>query len=216
MKSKLRSLSNKKVLVTCGPTWCPIDDTRVISNVSTGTLGHIITKKLLQKKCRVALLEGPVLEPFKSTKASIKKFFYYDDYLDLIKKESKKKYDIIIHAAAVSDFKLKFPHSKKLSSKNKTLDINLMRTKKVISLIKDISPNTFLVGFKLVSTIDPAIAKKKSRRLFDVTRCDLVLANSSKKDQYLAYVLDRNGIIDHQKNREDIAQSLINILKEKL
>ena len=37
-------LKNKKVLITCGPTWVPIDSMRVISNQSTGALGQAMAE----------------------------------------------------------------------------------------------------------------------------------------------------------------------------
>ena len=85
------SLKNKRVLITCGPTWVPIDDTRIISNISTGQLGQLITKDLVKAKAKVTMIEGPVN---KSTDAKIHKLYkfnYYDDFLNLIKKELKKK-----------------------------------------------------------------------------------------------------------------------------
>ena len=33
-----------RVLITCGATWTPIDDVRVISNISSGEMGHLIAE----------------------------------------------------------------------------------------------------------------------------------------------------------------------------
>ena len=107
-------LRNKKVLITCGPTWIPIDAMRVISNQSTGTLGQMIAEDFAKAGAKVTLLEGPVTRELKSKTIKILKFVFFDEFTGLIKKELKKKVDICIHAAAVSDYKLKKPGRKKI------------------------------------------------------------------------------------------------------
>jgi len=56
-------LKNKRILITCGPTWVPIDGMRVISNRSSGQLGQTIAQDLTKAGAKVTLLEGPVERP---------------------------------------------------------------------------------------------------------------------------------------------------------
>ena len=51
---------NMRVLITCGATWVPIDDVRVISNISSGEMGHLIAQAFRQKGAQVTIIEGPV------------------------------------------------------------------------------------------------------------------------------------------------------------
>ena len=51
---------NKKVLITCGPTGVPIDTMRIISNLSSGSLGQMIAEDFIKAGAKVTLLEGPV------------------------------------------------------------------------------------------------------------------------------------------------------------
>jgi len=136
------------VLITCGATWTPIDDVRVISNISSGEMGHLIAQAFERKGASVTILEGPVTHVMENSKIKIIKYRFFDELEKELKKELKKKYEIIIHAAAVSDFKVKQASKIKLSSE-KSLTIKLEPTTKLIQEIKRISPTSFLVGFKL-------------------------------------------------------------------
>jgi len=210
-------LTNKKVLITCGPTWVPIDDMRVISNRSTGTLGQEMAKRFARSKAKVTLLEGPVKAPLRSGTVKVIKFAFYNELVNALKCELEKGYDIVIHAAAVSDYKVKGVSRTKISSDKKELPLTLVPTKKIINSIKRICPKAFLVGFKLESKVAPVIARQKSIKLFEKGKCDLVLVNSSKNSKYSAYIVDRIGnILACAQSRKNIIQQLIKILRKKL
>lgn len=210
------SLKNKKVLITCGPTWVPLDDTRVISNKSTGELGHLIAKECQKQKARVTLLLGPVPNIFSVKNLKVLKFSYYNELLNLIKRELKGKYAVVIHAAAVADYQLKKPFARKIHSNHPRLKLTLIRTQKIIQLIKKIDPKVCLVGFKLESKLSPALAQKKARDLMIHSNSDLVIVNSTQNKKYEGYIIDNRGnIITRQKTRLGIAQKLVNILTDK-
>lgn len=210
-------LKNKRVLITCGPTWVPIDAMRVISNQSTGTLGQMIAEDFKRAGAKVTLLEGPVAQPLKSKSIKVLKFTFFDEFAALIKTESKKKYDVCIHAAAVSDYKIKKPRRTKLSSRLKALKLELVPTPKIIRQIKQWNPKLFLVGFKLESNITRTTAKQKSRTLFQKAKCDLVVANSSRGQNYTGYIFDmENNCLAHKQSRKQISNTLVSIVKEAL
>ncbi len=213
----MNNLKNKRVLITCGPTWVPIDDMRVISNKSTGTLGHIVAGLLEKKSANVTLLEGPVTRNFVARTTVIKKFHFYDEFLVLFKKELKKKYDVIIHAAAVSDYRLKKEHSQKISSRHEKLTLDLVPTEKLIYKIKKLNPKTLLVGFKLETEMTKAVALEKTEGLFTKAHCDYVIANSSIDKSYKAYLIDKDkNFLAHEKTRKSIIEKLIEELNKAL
>src|ERR1041385_7988360 len=147
----MAALSGKKILITCGPTWVAIDDVRVLSNRSTGELGRILARRLKGAGAKVTVLEGPVTEPLKDRLIKVLKFSFFEELTELLNEELKKRYDVVIHAAAVSDFRLPKKFSGKISSEKRRLNLNLVRAPKLINRIKKIAPKTFLVGFKLES-----------------------------------------------------------------
>jgi len=210
------ALKNKKILITCGPTWVPIDNTRVMSNISTGQLGQIFAEDFGKAGGEVTLLEGPVRFPCSSKKITIRKFSFYDELVALLREELKKKYDVIIHAAAVADYKLKKPFTQKISSTKKSLTLELIPTAKIIHLIKKWNPDVFLVGFKLESKITPELLSSKTRDLFLKAHCDLVIANAFSRGQYKGYIIsEKDGILAQAGSRPEIAASLLKILKQR-
>ena len=199
------------VLVTCGATWAPIDDVRVISNVSSGEMGHLIAQAMQAQGAKVTLLEGPVTHVLNDKRIKTIKYRFFDELATALRQELKKRYTIVIHAAAVSDFKVKGAASAKLSS-SKALTLNLTATPKLIQEIKRLSPESFLVGFKLESSLDPKDIFKTVRSLFTVSGCDLVVANTLKIG-YKGYMLNADvDVLIKATNKRAIAQKLVKIL----
>ncbi len=213
-----RSLKNKKVLITCGPTWIPIDEVRVISNVSTGQLGHLLTIALQKQGARVTVLEGPVTQFFLAPrKIKIIKYHYFQELLTLLKKELEKHFDIIIHAAAVSDYKLKKTYRSKLNSKLDELKLHLIPTIKIINRIKQWAPNSILVGFKLEPTLRNRHLSITASELFKKAHCDLVVANSLRNNHYHGYIINNEKqILANGASRRGIVKSLVKILSDGL
>jgi len=211
------SLKNKRVLITCGPTWVSIDDIRVITNRSTGALGQQIAKDLRKRGTSITLLEGPVQKPYVSKSIKRIKYFFYQELFDLLKKElSKKKYDIIIHAAAVSDYSVKNKVRTKIRSGVKQLKLVLVPTIKIINEVKKLSPKSFLVGFKLESSSNKKVLTAKAVNLIGQARCDLVVANSIKNG-YQGYIVNKEGrILSSARSKNKLSKNLITILNKEI
>ena len=211
------TLKNKKVLITCGPTWVPLDSMRVISNLSTGTLGQLIARDFQRSGAKVTLLEGPVTKPLEKSSIRVLRFRYYDELSALLKNELNRKYDICIHAAAVADYKLTRPAKTKLRSDRRVLRLDLIPTRKIINQIRKLCPGLFLVGFKLEPGINKTTAAAKTRGVFKDAQCDLVVANSVNNGAYKSYILDRSGtIFSHARSRKELSQSLVRTVRSKL
>ncbi len=198
----------KKVLVTCGATWAPIDDVRVISNVSSGEMGHLIARAFNQKNAQVTIIEGPVTHALADKKIKVIKYRFFDELARALSQELLKKYDIIIHAAAVSDFKVLGAAKNKISS-DKVLTLNLAPTKKLINDIKRLSPKSFLVGFKLESNLNAGNILKTVGSLFTSAGCDLVVANTLKGG-YKGFIVNADGkILAKAADKQSLAKNLV-------
>ena len=209
------NLKGKKVLITYGPTWIALDDMRVISNRSTGELGKILTRDLANAGARVTALEGPIFAPLRLKRVKVLKYKFFDELLSLLKKELKRKFDIVIHAAAVADYRPKRIYKSKISSGLKRLDLQLVPTPKMIDMIKNISAKSFLVGFKLESSSSRKPLLAKAAGLITQARCDLVVANSVKNG-YRGYLIDSNRqIIAVVNSRRMLSKRLVDILMER-
>jgi phosphopantothenoylcysteine decarboxylase / phosphopantothenate---cysteine ligase len=209
--SGMTSGMKMRVLVTCGATWTPIDDVRVISNVSSGEMGHLIAQAFRRNRAIVTMIEGPVTHPLLDKKIKIIKYRYFDELARVLKAELQKKYDIIIHAAAVSDFKVTVPFKRKISS-DKALTLNLTATPKLIKDIKRLAPESFLVGFKLESNLNPRNILKTAKSLFTRAGCDMVVVNSLTGG-YRGLIFNADGeILGKATNKQVLAQNLVKII----
>jgi phosphopantothenoylcysteine decarboxylase/phosphopantothenate--cysteine ligase len=209
------NLRNKKVLITSGPTWVPIDEVRVISNRSTGRMGQALTKAFAKAGAKVTLLAGPWTEAFNSKNVAVKKFYFYDELVKLIQSELRTKFDIVVHAAAVSDYKLNKAYRGKLSSSLPKINLVLVPTQKIINKIRKQAPKATLIGFKLEPTANLSTLRKKGVGLAKQAKCDLVVANSLNGNKYQGYVIDRKGeILGSANSRESLSEKLVKILKD--
>ena len=200
-----------RVLITCGATWVAIDDVRVISNVSSGQMGHLIADAMRQKGARVTLIEGPVTHQWVNKKIKVIKYNYFDELSRLLKQELVKNYDIVIHAAAVSDFKVKAVAKKKIAS-TKDLSLDLVSTPKLIKDIKRLSPESFLVGFKLESKLNSKNIFSSVRSLFSASSCDLVVANTISKG-YQGFIVNADGdILAKAFDKKALVRNLVKVL----
>lgn len=173
-----------KILITSGGTDVPIDDVRKISNMSSGKYGAEIASTFFYKGHDVLYFSSknavkPFIEygsPF-SIQPSYNQLIFkdYESYLSNFQKKDSLPYDIIISAAAVSDYILDKTEGK-ISSDSDELVIRLKKAQKVLPLIREASPNAFLVGFKLLVSPTPSEVEAAVKKVFS-NGADLVVYN---------------------------------------
>lgn len=185
------NLSGKRVLITAGPTWVPLDAVRVISNTASGETGILLAQALAQKGARVTLMLGPVKAGYKDNSVKVINFKFFNEFCTLLKNElEKKRYAIIIHSAAVADYAPSGPDKrKKISSGLRALRLNLKPTPKIIDSLRKTNPDSFLIGFKFESDLQRDELIKRANRLMKRAGLDLVVANSLCEKKYTAYLI---------------------------
>ena len=206
------NLKNKRILITAGPTWVPIDRVRVITNIATGETGILLAKKLQDSGARVTLLLGPVTARSLNKKINIIRFKFFDELRDIIKKElGAKKYDTVIHSAAVSDFKTRAYFPGKLSS-DKIHNLKLVPLPKIIRDIRALSPKAKLVMFKLEAGISDQVLIKRARESLAAYGADLVIANRIYP-KYKAFILDRKKVYSRADSKKGLVKNMVNLIK---
>ena len=186
-----RYLKNKRVLITAGPTWVPIDTVRVISNIATGETGILLAEKLQKLGARVTLLLGPVAACCLNKKITVVRFKFFDELKNSLTRELKtKKYDIIIHSAAVSDFRPQARFKGKLES-GKAHSFKLLPLPKIIHKIRRLAPESTLIPFKLESAVSGAALIKEAKTFLSKVKGEFIVANTLYP--YRAFLIDSAG-----------------------
>lgn len=181
LAEKRNELRGKKIIVTAGGTEEEIDNVRVITNKSSGKMGIRIAEECVKRGAKVTLIRGRTdIEPNVLLKDI--RIKTAGDMLREIKKEIKKN-DIMIHAAAVSDFLLKNKIKGKVKS-DKELNLELTPTTKIFEKIKGMNERIFLVGFKAEYSLKEGIMKKKAINILKKAKADMIIANDVSKDVF--------------------------------
>ena len=149
-------------IVTAGPTYEPLDDVRRLTNFSTGRLGTELANFLAARGHEVTLLVGEMATYSGERRVEhVKIFSTTADLRTKLKALSGKRVNAVFHAAAVSDFTFgkiwlrtpsgeltEFKSTKKISTREGKLLIELVPTPKIITELRGWFPRTRIVGWK--------------------------------------------------------------------
>lgn len=171
-----------RVLITSGGTKIPIDRVRSITNMSKGTFGSQIADEFLhyERGNTIDFLMAKESKRPEYTNSrqtlNIHRYETFWEYKVKLYQLLKLKPDIIILAAAVSDYEVENVIDGKIRSSDDMI-IKLKPLPKLINLVKETCPDAILCGFKLLvnSTKEELIAA--AEKSIKDNNCDLVIAN---------------------------------------
>lgn len=206
-------LEGKKVVVTAGPTREFIDPVRFISNPSSGKMGFAMARAAKRLGAEVTLIHGPVSIPVPDdilTKAIISA----NDLFEAVKKEADS--DVIIMAAAVSDFTPSETHSHKVKKENGESEVKLTNTTDVLAWLGSRKPSQqTLIGFAMETEnlIENATSKLTKKN------ADWIIANSLtqegagfQSDTNHVHVLGLDENKEFEGTKEEIAERVLNFI----
>ena len=188
--SKNLPLKNKKVLITAGPTLEPIDPVRFISNHSSGKMGYRLAEEAKRLGAFVCLISGPSNETLAETSIDLVNVTTSDQ----MEKEVMNRYqnsDIVIMAAAISDYTPKSYSNKKIKKKSesKVFTIDLKKTNDILYNLGKLKKDQLLIGFALENNNEIKNAKKKLKE----KNLDIIVLNSLN-DEGAAFGHDTNKV----------------------
>ncbi len=186
----------KKILVTAGPTYEPIDPVRFIGNYSSGKMGYALAEELARRGAEVILVSGPThLSPKQSSIHKIDVQTAEEMYR--VSVEQFPKADAAMMAAAVADFTPEHTSSQKMKEKQ-NYQLPLVPTKDIAAeLGKMKQPGQVLAGFALEThnETDNAI-QKLAKKHFDF----IVLNSLNDAGAGFGYSTNKISIIDTHHN----------------
>jgi len=166
-------LNGKKILITAGLTYEPIDPVRFIGNHSTGKMGFDIAGQAALFGAKVTLITGPSHLQLTDLNVDVIRVNTADEMYEQAHRFFAEV-DIVIAAAAVADYKPKKIALQKIKKVEDTFVIELEKTKDILASLGKIKKNQFLVGFALETENEIENAKLKIQK----KNLDLIVLNS--------------------------------------
>lgn len=168
-----KDLAGKKVLVTAGATREAIDPVRFITNHSSGRMGCAVARAAMLRGADVTLVCGHMdVDPpmFVKTVPVVSAAEMADAVLSAADEQ-----DIIIKAAAVSDYTPVTTSASKIKKSDSDMSVPLKRTRDILKTLGEKKrPGQLICGFSMET--DDLLAN--SRRKLTAKNCDMICANS--------------------------------------
>ena len=190
-----KTLQNKHVLITAGPTQEAIDPVRYITNASTGKMGYALVRACLNRGAKVTLVSGPTQLSLKAWQA-----FCPLNVMDVVSSaemcdatvKAFEQADIAILCAAVADFTPCNTADKKIKKQPGQTDmtIELKTTTDIAATLGKMKGNAKkLVGFALETHDEQANAERKLQS----KNLDMIVLNSLQ-DKGAGFGVDTNKV----------------------
>ncbi len=181
-------LRNKKFLITAGPTYEAIDPVRFIGNHSSGKMGFELAATAGKLGAEVVLVSGPSNLSVSGKNIKLVRVTSAKEMFEAVQKYFDGA-DVVIAAAAVSDYKPKEVAKEKMKKKESNLKIELEPTVDILSSLGRIKKHQKLIGFALETENELENAKSKLER----KNLDFIVLNSLK-DKGAGFKSDTNKI----------------------
>lgn len=172
-----KDLEGKKVLVTAGATREAIDPVRFITNHSSGKMGFAIAKAAMLRGAEVTLVAAHTEVKAPMFVKTVPVTSAEDMFLAVA--QAAPLQDIIIKAAAVSDYTPLSAADSKLKKSDSDMSIQLKRTKDILAYLGETKKEgQFICGFSMET--DNVIENSKAK--LTKKNCDMICANSLRTE----------------------------------
>lgn len=208
-----QDLKGRRILVTAGPTFEPLDPVRYVGNRSSGKMGYAIATAASLRGADVTLVSGPV---HLSSPRNVKRVDVETAarMAEAVSKHSSRSHAVVM-AAAVSDFSPTRVASDKIKKDGAGLTIELSPTVDILGTLGKRKNGKVLVGFALETANGLRHAKEKLKN----KNLDLIVLNNPTEegaafggDTNVVTLIDRKGKIQRlpKMSKFDVATEILN------
>jgi phosphopantothenoylcysteine decarboxylase/phosphopantothenate--cysteine ligase len=197
-----QDFAEQTILITAGPTWESFDPARHMSNRSSGKMGYSLARVAKRRGARVILVSGPsAIEP--PPGVEIINILSAQQMHDAVM-EHYSSADIVVMAAAVSDYRPGKTMEQKIKKGGKSIDLELVPNPDILKKLgqkKKRAGQALLVGFAAESRhhIEEGQRKLKEKNL------DLIVINDIiGKDTGFGADTNRVSLIDRDYQLEKL------------
>ncbi|MCZ7381696.1 MAG: bifunctional phosphopantothenoylcysteine decarboxylase/phosphopantothenate--cysteine ligase CoaBC [Candidatus Methanoperedens sp.] len=203
-----KTLAGKSILITGGATAEAIDPIRILTNRASGKTGIELALEAFRRGADVTLVHRGCI--------GIQGICEFDvesakDMTDTVIEELGKGYDLLISAAAISDFTVKLSKNKIKSDKEVTL--SLKPAPKLIKQVRLKYPGLKIIGFKAETGVTDDELIESARKSMEPSRLSMVVANDVSSggmgtDTNEVYLVD-DGIKKVSGTKHEIAKEIM-------
>jgi len=203
-----RALKGKRVIVTAGGTREPIDAVRYIGNSSSGRMGIELAKAARDAGASVHLIAAnidlPLPKGIEVTRVGS---------VDELELAMDRDCDVMIMAAAVSDFRVENPHGGKLK-RSEGLNLELTPTKDLIANYATLHPKTIHIAFALAGETDERLIEIARGKLSDKS-VTAVVGNSFESvgnHETLVQFVTKDDAVELRGTKAQVSASIIDLV----
>ncbi|MDR6300321.1 phosphopantothenoylcysteine decarboxylase/phosphopantothenate--cysteine ligase [Mesonia maritima] len=212
-------LFGKKVLITAGPTYEAIDPVRFIGNHSSGKMGYALAEEAAKQGAEVILVSGPTALSLSNSSIKLIQVTSAQEMFNKVH-EFYAETDIVIAAAAVSDYKAKKIADQKIKKAEENLTIELEKNPDILKSLGEQKTHQFLVGFALETENELIYAREKLEK----KNLDFIVLNSLndkgagfKKDTNKVKIVSENEVKNLPlKSKQEVAVDIIQEIVERV
>jgi phosphopantothenoylcysteine synthetase/decarboxylase len=207
-----------RVVVTCGPSYEPIDEVRRLTNFSTGEIGVVLSNALSAAGYEVICFRGVGATCMRSPEnAHVIPFATNENLLGGLEAlEERETIAAVFHAAALCDFRVKSVHrndgteiaAMKFPSRDGELTLTLAPAAKVIAQLRWLFPVSRIVGWKYELNGRRADALKAGLRQIDADRTDACVVNGQSYGAGFGFV-EPNAPLIHCTDKVELSNHLV-------
>jgi len=166
-------LADRRVMVSAGPTHEAIDPVRFISNPSSGKMGYAIARAAEHRGADVTLVAGPtaLTDPINVETVKVRST---GEMADAVLSRAGQV-DIIIKAAAVSDYRPAHQAEHKIKKDRDEMVLDLQKNRDILRSLGESKGDQILVGFAAeTEDLEKHATKKLQEKNLDIIAGNLV------------------------------------------
>jgi phosphopantothenoylcysteine decarboxylase/phosphopantothenate--cysteine ligase len=138
------ALAGKRILITAGPTFEPIDPVRVLTNLSSGKMGYAVAQAAAEAGAEVCLVSGPTCL---AAPAGVRRVAVQSaaDMRAAVLAELPS--DVFVAVAAVADYRVDAAATQKIKKSADGLTLQLVPNSDILAEVAALPDAPFCVGF---------------------------------------------------------------------
>ena len=185
-----------KVIITAGACYEMIDDVRAITNLSSGKMGLALAFAYYLRGFDVTLISSAQNLPKSMENLEFLSFKSSADLLEILKNKKLAKDDLLVMAAAISDYIPSQKAKGKIKKSGANLNLELKENIDILSSLKELKCKK--IGFKM--EMDEQSALSSAKNMLENKALDAVCLNVLKAQNYFGS--EQNEVLFITKNSQ--------------